>query len=170
MLARLLPQGDYSLVAHELARMGQQTPEALLGESDRRLVCKFLAVPHAAASIFIDWLHHQGPGYWGYSSDERATTRLILGDQVCDLGQRTYIMGILNVTPDSFSDGGLYLQPEQAIKHAETNTIEAFIFISHPPQSGEPQRWRERRDTTHSSLTQHFPFAEWREPVVQNDT
>ena len=54
MLARLLPQGDYSLITHELACMGQQTPEALLGESDRRLVCKFLAVPHAVASIFLE--------------------------------------------------------------------------------------------------------------------
>lgn len=28
---------------------------------------------------------------------------------------RTYIMGVLNVTPDSFSDGGLFLEPERAI-------------------------------------------------------
>lgn len=34
------------------------------------------------------------------------------------LGERTYIMGILNVTPDSFSDGGKYLQPEKAAAHA----------------------------------------------------
>ena len=27
---------------------------------------------------------------------------------------RTYVMGILNVTPDSFSDGGLYLDPAAA--------------------------------------------------------
>lgn len=30
----------------------------------------------------------------------------------------TEIMGILNVTPDSFSDGGLYLEPEKAVAHA----------------------------------------------------
>lgn len=35
-----------------------------------------------------------------------------------DLGPRTYIMGILNVTPDSFSDGGLWLDPEDAVGHA----------------------------------------------------
>lgn len=34
------------------------------------------------------------------------------------LGERTYIMGILNVTPDSFSDGGKYFQPEKAVAHA----------------------------------------------------
>lgn len=34
-----------------------------------------------------------------------------------DLGKRTYIMGILNVTPDSFSDGGLFADPEVAVRH-----------------------------------------------------
>ena len=31
----------------------------------------------------------------------------------------TYIMGILNVTPDSFSDGGKFNQIDAALKHAE---------------------------------------------------
>jgi dihydropteroate synthase len=34
------------------------------------------------------------------------------------LGERTLVMGVLNVTPDSFSDGGKFLQPESAIEHA----------------------------------------------------
>lgn len=34
------------------------------------------------------------------------------------LGNRTYIMGILNCTPDSFSDGGLYNNPQAAVRHA----------------------------------------------------
>lgn len=33
------------------------------------------------------------------------------------LGEKTIIMGILNVTPDSFSDGGLYIDKDKAIKH-----------------------------------------------------
>jgi dihydropteroate synthase len=35
-----------------------------------------------------------------------------------ELSQHTLIMGILNVTPDSFSDGGHYLDPQQALSHA----------------------------------------------------
>jgi dihydropteroate synthase len=35
-----------------------------------------------------------------------------------ELGKRTLIMGIVNVTPDSFSDGGLYLETEAALPHA----------------------------------------------------
>ena len=34
------------------------------------------------------------------------------------LGTRTLVMGVVNLTPDSFSDGGLYLEPEQAVEHA----------------------------------------------------
>lgn len=34
------------------------------------------------------------------------------------LGERTLVMGILNVTPDSFSDGGRYLDPEDALRRA----------------------------------------------------
>lgn len=35
-----------------------------------------------------------------------------------ELGKKTYIMGILNVTPDSFYDGGCYNSPEKALNHA----------------------------------------------------
>jgi dihydropteroate synthase len=38
--------------------------------------------------------------------------------KVLDLGSRTHIMGILNATPDSFSDGGLFADKEKAISHA----------------------------------------------------
>src|SRR6202035_787565 len=41
-----------------------------------------------------------------------------LGTRVLELGKRTLIMGIVNVTPDSFSDGGRFLDPEKAIAHA----------------------------------------------------
>jgi dihydropteroate synthase len=34
------------------------------------------------------------------------------------LGQRTRIMGVVNITPDSFSDGGSYFAPEAAVEHA----------------------------------------------------
>lgn len=35
-----------------------------------------------------------------------------------ELGERTVVMGILNVTPDSFSDGGLYDEPDRAVERA----------------------------------------------------
>ena len=41
-----------------------------------------------------------------------------IGNRVFDLTNHTYVMGILNVTPDSFSDGGLYINKEAAFKRA----------------------------------------------------
>ena len=35
-----------------------------------------------------------------------------------NLASRTHIMGVLNITPDSFSDGGLYFDKESAVRHA----------------------------------------------------
>ncbi|QIA26206.1 dihydropteroate synthase [Thermaerobacter sp. PB12/4term] len=43
---------------------------------------------------------------------------LAWGDRRFVWGSRTYVMGILNVTPDSFSDGGRYLDPGAAEEHA----------------------------------------------------
>lgn len=45
------------------------------------------------------------------------------------LGKRTYVMGVLNVTPDSFSDGGRYTKPEAAVARAlEMQTLGADIL------------------------------------------
>jgi dihydropteroate synthase len=40
------------------------------------------------------------------------------GPHVVPLGRRTIVMGIVNVTPDSFSDGGSYANVDDAVKHA----------------------------------------------------
>jgi dihydropteroate synthase len=41
-----------------------------------------------------------------------------IGNKEFELGKRTYIMGILNVTPDSFSDGGKFNDIHKAVEHA----------------------------------------------------
>ena len=48
----------------------------------------------------------------------RAVFQWSLGNRTLELGKRTLIMGIVNVTPDSFSDGGLHFDPEKATAHA----------------------------------------------------
>ncbi|HKW34754.1 MAG TPA: dihydropteroate synthase [Candidatus Acidoferrum sp.] len=48
----------------------------------------------------------------------RKTFRLKLHSRTLVLGERTLIMGVLNVTSDSFSDGGNFLDPARAIEHA----------------------------------------------------
>lgn len=41
-----------------------------------------------------------------------------LGGRSLELGKRTLVMGIVNVTPDSFSDGGKHMTPDAAVAHA----------------------------------------------------
>ena len=43
---------------------------------------------------------------------------MLIGNKEFDVKNRTYIMGILNVTPDSFSDGGSFYDVDSAVKHA----------------------------------------------------
>jgi dihydropteroate synthase len=48
----------------------------------------------------------------------RRKFKLPLPSRTLVLGERTLIMGVLNVTPDSFSDGGLFFDPEAAVARA----------------------------------------------------
>jgi dihydropteroate synthase len=55
-----------------------------------------------------------------------------------ELGRRTRIMGILNVTPDSFSDGGRFFDPGRAIAHAERMVDEGADIIDIGGESTRP--------------------------------
>jgi dihydropteroate synthase len=55
-----------------------------------------------------------------------------------DLASRTHVMGILNVTPDSFSDGGRYLDIEQAITHGQKLIEDGADFIDIGGESTRP--------------------------------
>ncbi|MFA4967595.1 MAG: dihydropteroate synthase [Candidatus Margulisiibacteriota bacterium] len=53
-------------------------------------------------------------------------------------GKKTYIMGILNVTPDSFSDGGKFLDADSAISHADRMIKEGADIIDVGGESTRP--------------------------------
>ena len=65
----------------------------------------------------IQWSNHSIV-QWLNGSMIRPIFRLNIGGKTVRLGERTLIMGVVNVTPDSFSDGGLYLDAEAAIARA----------------------------------------------------
>lgn len=50
----------------------------------------------------------------------------------------TELVGILNITPDSFSDGNLYLDPERAVKHAEKLFADGAAIVDIAAESTEP--------------------------------
>lgn len=55
-----------------------------------------------------------------------------------DLGPKSLVMGILNVTPDSFSDGGEFFTPEQALAHARQMMAEGATIIDVGGESTRP--------------------------------
>jgi dihydropteroate synthase len=64
-------------------------------------------------------------------------TRLPCGNRVLDLA-RTHVMGILNITPDSFSDGGRFAQRDAALRHAEAMVAAGATLIDVGGESTRP--------------------------------
>ena len=64
--------------------------------------------------------------------------RILTRGKVLDFSRRPLIMGILNVTSDSFSDGGDYLDPEIAIKRARSMTAFGADIIDIGAESTRP--------------------------------
>ena len=54
------------------------------------------------------------------------------------IGEHTLVMGVLNVTPDSFSDGAQFLSPEKALAHAEQMLAEGADIIDVGGESTRP--------------------------------
>lgn len=63
---------------------------------------------------------------------------MLIGKKEFDIDNHTYIMGILNVTPDSFSDGGCWNNLDVALKHAEDMINDGASIIDVGGESARP--------------------------------
>ena len=63
---------------------------------------------------------------------------MIIGNKNFKLGEKTYIMGILNITPDSFSDGGKFNSKDEALKQVEKLIKEGADIIDVGGESTRP--------------------------------
>ncbi len=70
----------------------------------------------------------------------RQRFRLQLPNGALELGRKTLIMGILNVTPDSFYDGGAYLRTDLAIKHGLQLEDQGADLVDVGGESTRPDR------------------------------
>jgi dihydropteroate synthase len=68
----------------------------------------------------------------------RSVFQWSLGARSLELGKRTLIMGVVNVTPDSFSDAGQFLDRDQAIAHAQRLLEEGADIIDVGGESTRP--------------------------------
>jgi dihydropteroate synthase len=63
---------------------------------------------------------------------------LRVGDLVLPTARRCLVMGVVNVTPDSFSDGGRYLDPEAAVAHGLALVAEGADLLDVGGESTRP--------------------------------
>ena len=61
------------------------------------------------------------------------------GGKFIDLSSRTYLMGVLNVTPDSFSDGGKYFDKDRAVAHGLQMAADGADIIDVGGESTRPK-------------------------------
>ena len=61
-----------------------------------------------------------------------------IGERTVDLARHGWIMGVLNVTLDSFSDGGEYFTPEKAVEHGLELVAEGADIIDIGGESTRP--------------------------------
>ncbi|MBF8779951.1 dihydropteroate synthase [Pseudomonas fulva] len=70
-------------------------------------------------------------------TSQQYPARLPCGNRVLDLS-RTHVMGILNVTPDSFSDGGRFAARDAALRHAEAMVAAGATLVDIGGESTRP--------------------------------
>ncbi|UII56036.1 dihydropteroate synthase [Cytobacillus spongiae] len=79
------------------------------------------------------------------------------GNYTLDYGKKTLIMGILNATPDSFSDGGKYLDIDRAVSHAQQMVEQGADIID---VGGESTRPGHRAVSAEEELERVIPVIE----------
>jgi dihydropteroate synthase len=80
-----------------------------------------------------------------------------IGSMEFEFGRRTYVMGVLNVTLDSFSDGGTFFDRKTAVEHAKRMVEEGADIID---VGGESTRPGSTRVTVEEELRRVIPVIE----------
>ena len=70
--------------------------------------------------------------------EQAVERKMKIGNREFEFGKKVYIMGILNVTPDSFSDGGQFFQAEQAVRQAQQMIADGADLIDIGGESTRP--------------------------------
>lgn len=74
------------------------------------------------------------------------------------LGKKTYVMGILNVTADSFFDGGKYNSPERAVEHTKRMLSEGADIIDIGAHSTRPNHKKLTPDEELKIIKNYLPL------------
>ncbi|WP_242822486.1 dihydropteroate synthase [Thermaerobacter marianensis] len=123
--ASLLVAGSVTELGELAGRWLRQEPERPAG---RALARALQSLPFTAAAMS----RGDGPAALGVAGPvplARQPLRVDFRGRSLVFGERTLIMGVLNVTPDSFSDGGRYNAPDRAVRRALEMVAEGADLI-----------------------------------------
>lgn len=149
----MLAKGGEAAVAYQ-ALTGEENSDVLLMGTLRQyelLTAKLRLQPFKLKYIAEDIdriLNHAEPAVKSFR---------LAGGKSLPIGERTLIMGILNVTPDSFSDGGRYFDPARAVEHAQQMMEEGADIIDVGGASSRPSS---TMASTEEELARVLPVVE----------
>jgi dihydropteroate synthase len=135
-----------------------------LGGADRQFLAQLDSDSHGAAEVSVVWGDDPSAALLGGRREElqelaasaKATAPelagalegllrgiamspvLRVGSKTLVFGARTHLMGVINVTPDSFSDGGQFLDPERAVAHGLKLVAAGADFLDVGGESTRP--------------------------------
>ncbi|PKI62462.1 hypothetical protein CRG98_017086 [Punica granatum] len=108
----------------------------LLGlDVDNDTVASWHSMSVQSSGLHESWQKLGGESLIGKEGMKRV---LPVGNWLWDWSEKTSIMGILNLTPDSFSDGGMYQSVEAAVSHVRSMITEGADMIDLGAQSTRP--------------------------------
>jgi dihydropteroate synthase len=124
--------GDVAVDGRGLDCSAKQTDALLMGTQKhfKKLILKLEQYPdlHLLGQSIKETLKNISKTHYSIRCRKRTLT----------LGKRTLLMGVLNVTPDSFSDGGLFFDKEKAIAHGLRMVEEGADIIDIGGESTRP--------------------------------
>jgi len=130
----MLANGGEAAVGHNAARCEGTTDMLLMGtlKQYRRLIAKLKLQPFGLKTVAAEIKAI-------LANLEIETWQVPLAQgKVLELGKRSLVMGILNVTPDSFSDGGRFFAPDAAVEHALQMAVDGADIIDVGGASSRP--------------------------------
>lgn len=112
----------------------------LLGSSiDNDSVTRWHSFQAQVGGLFGIWEKLGGESSIGREGPRRVFP---VGNHLLDLSKKTHVMGVLNLTPDSFSDGGKFQTVKAAVKHIRSLISEGADIIDIGAQSTRPSATR----------------------------
>ncbi|CAA7053630.1 unnamed protein product [Microthlaspi erraticum] len=128
-------------IEKEMGRQENAPLVDLLGSDvlDVHIVSYWHSLAMHQGGIFQAWEKLGGESLLGRHGIQRV---LPIGDQLWDFSKKTYVMGILNLTPDSFSDGGKFQSIDSAVSRVRSMISEGVDIIDIGAQSTRPMASR----------------------------